>query len=479
VNYGATQYDWDAMLNTISTSAGEAITANALLQYHAGVSVNMMYAPDGSGAYSTDVPNALKTYFRYSSTVQYVARSGYTVTNWENMLKEQLDANKPIYYSGRNSDGGHAWVCDGYQKVGTTILFHFNFGWGGANNGYYTSASPGGFTTQHAIVRNIVPGTGYPYGCSAKTYEIPNGIIEDGSGPLALYNNDLACTWLIDPLDSVSSIKATFTRFDVSSSDTLYFYDGDNDGAPLLAAYSGNTVPASVSSTGDKLFIKFVTDGSVQDTGWLLEYSSVMPPLCGGTKNYTESTGAFTDGSGDYNYRNNSVCKFKIQPLYATDLTLTFDSFDLMPGDDISVFALSNNAQIATLTGNQIPDAITVPAGGLFLIFKTDQYYTGSGFSASYAVGNLSSKELSSISSLNISPNPASDFVMLRAYNSKYQSLTVSVSDMSGKTLYSETFTADKGSIEKPIDVSAIQPGMYFIKIRNQEGTVTEKLIVQ
>ncbi|MDR3047288.1 MAG: C10 family peptidase [Bacteroidales bacterium] len=31
----------------------------------------------------------------------------------------------PVYYSGRKSSGGHAFVCDGYDAEN---LFHFNFG---------------------------------------------------------------------------------------------------------------------------------------------------------------------------------------------------------------------------------------------------------------------------------------------------------------------------------------------------------------
>jgi hypothetical protein len=439
----------------------------------------MHYAPDGSGAYSTDVPYALKTYFKYSPAVQHVSRGGYTVTNWENMLTEQLDANKPIYYSGQSPDGGHAWVCDGYQKIGTVKTFHFNFGWGGSDNGYYTSSNPNGFTTSQAIVRNITPNTGYPYGCTAKTLELSRGSIEDGSGPLAMYNNNLSCSWLIAPVDTVNSIAVSFVRFDLSSADTLYFYDGEDASAPLLAAYSGNSIPAGVSSTGDRLFIQFVTDGTVQDTGWLIEYTSGLPNLCSGTKTMVEPIGSFSDGSGPYNYKNNTLCKYKIQPPYAMNLTLTFDEFNLLPEDDISVYSLTNSDLIATLTGNTIPDPITVPVGGLYLIFKTNNYYTSGGFNALYSVGNVGVNELPGISSLNISPNPASDFVMLRAYNSRSQQMQVILTDMTGKNLLNETFSLQSGNIEKSIDVSRFDAGMYFITVKTGEGKVTQKLIIK
>ena len=479
VNFGTTTYEWDQLQNVMNGSNGDGILAVATLMYHAGVSVNMHYAIGGSGAYSTDVPNALKTYFKYSAAAQYVARSGYTTVNWENMLTEQLDANRPIYYSGSNADGGHAWVCDGYQLTGATKMFHFNFGWSGQSNGYYTSTNPDGFITGQAMVRNIYPGSGYPYGCTAKTLELSKGSIEDGSGPLALYNNNLGCTWLIAPVDTVNSITASFIRFDVSSSDTLYFYNGADESAPLIAAYSGRTLPANVISPGNKMFIKFVTDATVQDTGWLIEFNSVLPNLCGGTKIMLEPSGSFTDGSGPYNYKNNSLCKFKIQPPYAADLTLTFDEFDLLDGDQMVVYALSNNALIATLTGTTLPAPITVPFNGLYIVFQSNSYYTGTGFSASYSVGNVGNKKLPGISSLSISPNPASDFIMVRAYNNKSQQIQLTLSDMTGKSLYIESYTALKGNIEKSIDVSNLTAGMYLLTLKSPEGIVTEKVIVK
>jgi len=479
VNYGATTYDWDAMQNSVGSSSGQGIPANATLQYQAGVSVNMQYGNDGSGAYSTDVPYALKTYFKYSPAVQYVSRSGYTVTNWENMLVEQLDANKPVYYSGQSPDGGHAWVCDGYQKIGSSRTFHFNFGWSGQDNGYYTSSNPNGFTTQQGIVRNFYPGSNYPYGCSSKTITLSKGSIEDGSGPLALYDNNLACTWLLAPTDTVNSITASFVRFDVSASDTLYFYDGPDAGSPLLAAYSGNTLPADVTSTGNKMFIQFVTNSSVQDTGWLIEFNSALPSLCSGTKTMTEPIGSFSDGSGAYNYKNNSLCKFKIQPPYAMNLTLTFNEFDLLDQDNLLVYAMSNSELLATLSGNQIPDPITVPVGGLYLVFQTDSYYTAGGFTASYSVGNVGTKELPGMSSINISPNPASDFIMVRAYNAKNQQLQFTLNDMTGKDLYNETFSVQKGNFEKSIDVSNLNKGMYFLTIKSPDGKMTQKIIVK
>jgi hypothetical protein len=50
---------------------------------------------------------------------------------------------------------------------------------------------------------------------------------------------------------------------------------------------------------------------------------------------------------------------------------------------------------------------------------------------------------------------------------------------MSGKILLSETFTAQKGNIEKSVDVSNLTAGMYFLSLKTSEGKVTQKIIVR
>ena len=139
VNYGATTYDWANM--PLSQSNAEV----AKLMYHCGVSVDMDYdiaSNGGSGAVTAWVANALQTYFNYQpSTFRY--KDDYTNTEWVNMLKAELDAERPLQYSGRGT-GGHSFVCCGYDS---SNRFYFNWGWSGYNDGFYT-------------LTNLVPGSG-------------------------------------------------------------------------------------------------------------------------------------------------------------------------------------------------------------------------------------------------------------------------------------------------------------------------------
>jgi hypothetical protein len=152
-NFGATTYQWVQMPNSVH-AANDAV---ARLLYHLGVSVNMMYAPDGSGAYSNAVPGALMNYFRYASGAQQRMKSSYSTAAWEQLLRDELDAARPMYYSGSGSGGGHAFNCDGYQN---NNYFHFNWGWGGSYDGYFyvSNLNPGStFNSYQGAIFNVIP----------------------------------------------------------------------------------------------------------------------------------------------------------------------------------------------------------------------------------------------------------------------------------------------------------------------------------
>ncbi|MBR3799014.1 MAG: C10 family peptidase [Bacteroidales bacterium] len=145
-NFGTTTYAWTNMPNNLTTYSSSAQkTAVATLMYHCGVAVDMQYdiaENGGSGAYTVvnygNTPcakNALVTYFKYKNTIQGLFRQSYSDTNWKNLLKADLDAGRPIMYSGASDEGGHSFVCDGYNN---NDQFHFNWGWSGSYDGFFS-----------------------------------------------------------------------------------------------------------------------------------------------------------------------------------------------------------------------------------------------------------------------------------------------------------------------------------------------------
>jgi len=482
VNFGATWYDWDGMLDQINPSSGQSIPAVAQLLYHVGVSLNTNYGPSLSTAGPEDLARPLIKHFGYSPSTQFVWRTDYSDAEWENKVVAQLDSLNPVLYGGSEPDKsvGHAFVCDGYQVTGSTKMFHFNFGSSGSGNGYYTLSSPNGYTLYQGLLRNCYPASGYPYGCSSHIINDANGSFEDGSSPKFKYKPGLNCTWLIDPADSVNSITLTFNAFDMDVSDSVYIYDGGNETAKLSGVYTGTTIPPMVTSSGGKLFLRFKTDGSYESKGWMAEYHSVYPDYCHGVTTLTSLFGSFSDGSGDNNYNNNANCKWKIQPQKAGILKLTFNSFDLEENDMLKVYSAGASVVLlGTYTGKQKPEPIVDTSGAILLMFNTNGYNTAAGFGAEYHSPIIGTDELNSFPGLTISPNPAKDFTVLRLSNPQAHNILLTITDITGKQLYSEMLVGTNGNLDNTISLENYKPGMYFLSLKTANGTSACKLIVK
>jgi len=158
-NFDTTYYDWENMPNQIySNSPWEQIDAIATLMYHCAVSVEMMFGTDGSGAYSFDVPDAIIDHFSFTEDAELRYRDYYSLEEWQNMLKAELDQGWPLYYSGAGPSGGHAFVCDGYDS---NDMFHFNWGWSGSGNSFFAidalNLGSSHFNIEQAAIFNMVP----------------------------------------------------------------------------------------------------------------------------------------------------------------------------------------------------------------------------------------------------------------------------------------------------------------------------------
>lgn len=162
-DFANTHYNWDAMLPQYdANSSDEARNAVAELMLHCGISVDMQYS-SSSGAASLPIPQALVNYFGYDRGIAYRTRQNYSSTEWQNIIIDELDHQRPLIAMGRSSAGGHCFVFDGYDRNG---LIHVNWGWGGMSNGYFrTSAltpatqgiggADGGFNYNQYIVTGI------------------------------------------------------------------------------------------------------------------------------------------------------------------------------------------------------------------------------------------------------------------------------------------------------------------------------------
>lgn len=137
-DFASASFDWANMLNDYSSdSPTQAQNAVAQLMYACGVSVEMDYnisANGGSGASSSACIGSLKNYFGYDVAGYYAYREYYTDADWDALIYGELEAGRPVLYDGQSSQGGHAFICDGYQGDG---YYHINWGWGGLSDNYF------------------------------------------------------------------------------------------------------------------------------------------------------------------------------------------------------------------------------------------------------------------------------------------------------------------------------------------------------
>jgi len=214
-DFGNTAYDWANMANTYSPSGADPNYAVATLMYHCGISVDMDYGTGGSNANIYAAIPALVNYFKYDPSITYLIRDNYSTTAWVNILKNELDESRPVYYSGQSSDGsGHVFICDGYDSGD---LFHFNWGWSGNSDGYFelSALNPaalgigggaGGFNTDQSIAAGICPDV-----------RVTSGV---RLGLSDLYSSKTSLSDLTE-IFSVGAVKITNTGPDINGS--LYF----------------------------------------------------------------------------------------------------------------------------------------------------------------------------------------------------------------------------------------------------------------
>lgn len=118
-------------------------TAVATLMRDCAVMLQSDFGPDGTGAYTSDIPNRLIDHMGYDRQTRWLYRPNYSTAEWNRIMQDELNNDRPIIYSGYNAQSGHAFVLDGYTNDN---YYSVNWGWGGYCNGYFllTALDPEG-----------------------------------------------------------------------------------------------------------------------------------------------------------------------------------------------------------------------------------------------------------------------------------------------------------------------------------------------
>lgn len=148
-------YRWDLMCPSYSgNESQESCRAVALLLHDIGIAFRMNYDMSGSGTsfgYKEMYEN-----FGYDAGLQRLDRQYCSTSQWEDVLRSELSAGRPVIVDGGSQRGAHEFVCDGYDADG---YFHYNFGWNGMSNGWLASSATG-FDSYPSLSYGIQPDRG-------------------------------------------------------------------------------------------------------------------------------------------------------------------------------------------------------------------------------------------------------------------------------------------------------------------------------
>ena len=209
-----TAIEWDKMKNSYDMDGTQTKTAAectdsekavASLMQLCGQSVQMNYGLGSSNATTGMALWALIKYFDYDASAHWAFRKNYTYDEWQDLIYAELANNRPVLYDGQSAGGGHAFVCDGYDK---DDFFHINWGWGGQSDNYF----------RLRLLNPDNQGTGGSNTNEGYGVEQSAGIgIKKNAGTVDTYNG-LYVTQLTSKENSVTRASAT-TNFNF----TVYF----------------------------------------------------------------------------------------------------------------------------------------------------------------------------------------------------------------------------------------------------------------
>lgn len=272
-NFAETTYDWANMKDyadfwdfdegTLPEASQKAVGE---LLYHVGVASYMQYKPYESSATASYAIRMMSRFFGYKEAKQ-CSKSSYTSDAWDALVYSELEAQRPVYYSGRTSENfGHSFVCDGYKDG----KFHINWGWYGQCNGYYlltSTAEENALCPDGTGTGGADPDEAYAYGQTIFTGLEPDYIYDGGlvCRQVNLDNNGYTCCGCDD--DTEFEVEFIFDNKQSKSIDfwgMLDFYDKNN----LPVCYlSGETMVLEPGQTGVSVKVK----GDMQNAGFPVE----------------------------------------------------------------------------------------------------------------------------------------------------------------------------------------------------------------
>ncbi|CAH1793785.1 unnamed protein product [Owenia fusiformis] len=242
------------------------------------------------------------------------------------------------------------------------------------------------------------------------------------------YKPNKECVWKITVPDDYA-VALKFVSFEIENHDNcVYDYlevrDGHEKTSPLIGKYCGYKVPEDLKSTSNKLYVKFVSDGSVQKAGFaarfIKEYDECSTDEHGCHHQCVNTLGGFKcqckigyelhsdgkrceDACGGYinalngsihspsfpeNYPSNKNCIWQIVVPEKYTITINFTHFDMEGNNheceydslEVRSGVGADSTLHGTYCGTTLPGSITSVGNTLRIEFSSDNSVQRTGF---------------------------------------------------------------------------------------------------
>ena len=388
----ATTFDWDNMIAQYEGPNGTVLgteaqqDAVATLMRYCGQSVYMYYTPEFSGSDHQQVVEALIKYFGYKNTARWLKRIQYSIDDWEDLVYSELATGHPVQYGGNSDDGGHSFICDGYDGKG---LFHINWGWGDSCDGFFSlavlnpynnystgSGSSGiGFSMGQDMIVGVEPDTD-----GSSPQSVTPAAFLDEYNPIGIFAADsLYFTYYFDSFSyGEGEVCVDFAMGTVDADGVLtpVFMGDPGDSLVYYANYHEVCIDSTAFEPGQHLRLyPMVKYRSIPGADWQMLGSKEFNVVAGRMKDgrfflYQEvpdleiTKAEFTKGGGRIGSRNDltltirnksdieSTVPLFLLPIYYGDVKLEDITADTpySEGDAMEVGAFIRAAQTTTLT---------------------------------------------------------------------------------------------------------------------------------
>ncbi|KAG8574151.1 hypothetical protein GDO81_009072 [Engystomops pustulosus] len=246
------------------------------------------------------------------------------------------------------------------------------------------------------------------------------------------YRPNKDCKWKLRVADGYN-IGIVFQSFEIERHDScaydfLEIRDGDSETSPLIGRYCGYDKPEDFKSSGNKLFIRFVSDGSINKAGFSLHYFKEVDECsrpnkggcaqrcvntlgsykcacdpgyelapdkkscaatCGGF--LTKLNGTISSPGYPKEYPPNKNCVWQLVAPTQFRITLTFQHFET-EGNDVCKYdyvevrsgLTSDSKLLGKFCGQELPPVISSQYNNMRIEFKSDNTVSKKGFKATY-----------------------------------------------------------------------------------------------